>query len=308
MSTITIRRSRPRRARPTWSLLATETPTRSRGWQRSIGERSTHTAIGCSVRCRTRRTRCRRRCSPCGAASPHSRAVARCARGCIASPPTPASGWAQHRPHRWLSSDRTPAWSDVHDLGEFVENDPTWVEPYPGPTGDDPADRYQRRENVGARLRRRAAAVAGQPTRRARPARRAAVLGDRGRRGARHDRGVGEQRAPQRAHQSVDRRIIAGTQDDELRRLGIDGQQRTGCHVRCRVGAGRRARAARPADRGCALHDAAVPGVVPRPRCASDASCRNAPPCSSGACGRSRPTGSSPPRSTSASRAAARSR
>src|SRR6266545_1069853 len=30
---------------------------------------------------------------------------------------------AEHRPHRRLSSDRGPAWSDVGDLGEFAEGD-----------------------------------------------------------------------------------------------------------------------------------------------------------------------------------------
>src|SRR5919106_5065696 len=48
---------------------------------------------------------------------------------------------AEHRPHRMLSSDRGPAWSDVHDLGEFTEAAPAWLEPYPGPAADDPADR-----------------------------------------------------------------------------------------------------------------------------------------------------------------------
>ncbi len=61
---------------------------------------------------------------------------------------------AEGRPRRVLSSEATPAWTDVHDLGEYHPDDPRWLEPYPsGPTAPgaadaDPAEQYQRRENV----------------------------------------------------------------------------------------------------------------------------------------------------------------
>ena len=52
---------------------------------------------------------------------------------------------AERRPPRQLSEERTQAWTDVHDLGDVVE-DPLWLEPYPD--ASDPASRYQEQENV----------------------------------------------------------------------------------------------------------------------------------------------------------------
>jgi len=54
---------------------------------------------------------------------------------------------AEYRPRRLLSTDRGPAWTDVRNLGDYREHDPVWLEPYPS-SAVDPADSYQRRENV----------------------------------------------------------------------------------------------------------------------------------------------------------------
>ena len=55
------------------------------------GASCTRTATGCSARCTTPRTPCRRRCCGSGAASTASTTAARCAPGSTGSPPTPAS-------------------------------------------------------------------------------------------------------------------------------------------------------------------------------------------------------------------------
>jgi RNA polymerase sigma-70 factor (ECF subfamily) len=55
---------------------------------------------------------------------------------------------AERRPRRVLSADDGPAWIDVHDLGDFREDDLRWLDPYPASPSMDPAERYDRRENV----------------------------------------------------------------------------------------------------------------------------------------------------------------
>ena len=64
-----------------------------------------------------------------------------------------------------------------------------------------------------ARVRRRAAAPAAAPARGADPLRGAALEGDRGRRAARHERRVGEQRAPARARDARGERPRADRSD-----------------------------------------------------------------------------------------------
>jgi RNA polymerase sigma-70 factor (ECF subfamily) len=139
---------------------------------------------------------------------------------------------AERRPRRVLSPDRGPAWTDVHDLGDFQENDPTWLEPWPSSPADadldaglgaDPADRYQQRENVElafvAALQKLPASQRAVLILREVLELPAAAVAE-----ALDTTVAAVNSALQRARRTVDRRIVQGTQAGELRALGEQGR------------------------------------------------------------------------------------
>ena len=72
------------------------------------GARSRCTATGCSARCTTPRTRCRRRCCARGARSTASSGARRCAPGSTGSRPTPAWTSCERRPRRGRGREVEP--------------------------------------------------------------------------------------------------------------------------------------------------------------------------------------------------------
>ena len=156
-------------------------------------------------------------------------------------------------PGRWTSARRASPCSRTCTCAAEV----TWVEPIP-----DPGRRRRRARDDPARLRRRAPAPAAAPARRADPLRGAALAGERGRRAARHERRVGEQRAPARpgdARRSGVSATDAGAEPD-------DGRARAARALRRRLRALRHRRADLADPRGRDPVDAAVRPVARGPR------------------------------------------
>ncbi len=137
-----------------------------------------------------------------GGATTASRAVLRCGRGCTASPPTSASTCstaASGAPARWTCGPHRPPTRPSAN----ARPEATWVAPGPGRPGARrptaiPAELAVARETIRLAFvaalqhlpaRQRAVLILREV---------AAVAGDRGRRAARHDRRVGQQRAAAR--------------------------------------------------------------------------------------------------------------
>ena len=160
-----------------------------------------------------------------------------------------------------LGPARTPVIENLNTLPE-VDVDP--ADPgRPRRSGDgDPADVAVARETIRLAFVARAPAPAAAPARGADPLRGAALEGGRGRRAARHERRVGQQRAAARAGHARGRRTRAADADDRAER-GRPGAARP---LRRGVRAVRHGRADRADPRGRDAVDAAVRPLAAGPR------------------------------------------
>ena len=188
----------------------------------STGPSSRRTATGCWVRRSRPTTRCRRRSCARGAASIRSRAAPRCDRGSTGSRATSASTCcAAASGGQCRSTSRRPAGATAPSSERLPED--IWLGPIPdaqrhAPATDDPAEQAVVARVGAARVRRRAATPAAAAAGRAHPARSAEVEGERGRRAARHDGAVGQQRAAAGASDARRQRNVSATRGRARRR------------------------------------------------------------------------------------------
>ena len=202
--------------------------------RRPTGASSSCTATGSSARCRTPRTCSRRRCWRPGAGLTSSRSAPRCAPGCTdRDQPLPERA-ARRRPppaaSRGLSFAPPTPTRPASSRGSSPT--PTRCSRELPDTAPGPDARYETQGDGRARVRHRAPAPAAPPARGARPARRARLPRGRGRRHARHDRGVGQQRPATRPR---DARARPRPPAASARRYRARPRARAGRAVRRRV-------------------------------------------------------------------------
>ena len=212
---------------------------------------------------------CRRRCSGRGGGARHSRDARRCARGCTASPPTPAwTSWTSTRIARWSATatpNRRPRRSrrltspGCSPIPIACSTSRRRRRRRTGRDGRRPGDHRHRLPGGDAVPARQAAGGAD-------PVRRARLVGEGDRRAARAERRVGEQRLAARAGDAAQKQ-----QPDAA--AGVEARPRPGRAAARAAGAlrgGDRTRRRAPRWRRCCART-----------CASR--CRPSPPPTSGA-------------------------
>ena len=228
----------------------------------------TRTATGCSARSTTPRTRCRTRCCAPGAALARFEGRSSLRSWLYTIATNTSLNLIARRPKRVLPIDYGPAADPHGGPGEPVAES-VWMEPYADDTlglqgrAGRPGGPLRAARERRARLRRRAAAPARQPARRAHPARGARLLGQGDRRDARDDRRLGQQRAAARAR---DRRGAPARAEPagHAARAGRRAPQRDRRGLHEGLGALRRRRRRRDAHRGRVLLHAAAGHLVRR--------------------------------------------
>ena len=203
---------------------------------------STRTATACSARRTTPRTRCRRRCSAPGAASPRFEGRSSLRSWLYTIATNACLKAIERRPQARAPGRLRPGGRPARRPGRAAGR----VGVGRALSGRAARPRRRRRRPGGplraarerrARVRRRAPAPAGAPARRAHPARGARLLGRRGRRRARDDAGLGLQRTAARPQ---DRRRAAARRRASrptLRALGDERLRAIVDRLRRRVGA-----------------------------------------------------------------------